>query len=128
MDRPEPQAVLHETDLLRQIGMFSRDNIKILAHTAPLFEILRSAAKTENEINALLRHMLTERMQNMITFVEHVRANTSFRPGLEIPAAAELVWTLTSPEVYQLLTRDRSYTQEQYADWLQSSLTRLLLP
>jgi hypothetical protein len=47
---------------------------------------------------------------------------------MEVSAAAELVWTITSQEVFLLLTRDRNFSQEQYAAWLQTTQVRLLLP
>jgi TetR/AcrR family transcriptional regulator of autoinduction and epiphytic fitness len=128
LDRPEPQAVLHDVDQPRQILMFSKGITEILARVAHLFEVMRSAAKTEKDIANLAQHLLKERLENMTTFVQHVAANGGLRDGLEIPTAAELVWTITSPEVFLLLTRDRNYSIEQYASWLQATLTRLLLP
>ena len=128
IDRPEPQAVLHDTDQQRQIMMFSHGITEIMARLAHLFAIMRSAAETEKDIEVLLHHMLKERMENMTVFVQRVAANGGLREGVETSTAAELVWTITSPEVFLLLTRDRAYSAEQYAAWLQTTLTRLLLP
>ena len=47
LDRPDPQAVLKETDQRRQLTLFASDITKILHRAAPVFEILRIAAKTE---------------------------------------------------------------------------------
>jgi TetR/AcrR family transcriptional regulator, regulator of autoinduction and epiphytic fitness len=127
LDRPEPQAVLHDTDQHRQIMAFSRGIAEIMTRAAPYFEILRSAAKTEKEIDDLLQHLLVERLENMTSFVRQIAANGSLREGMDVAAAAELVWTITSPEVFLLLTRDRDYSKERYAAWLQATLTRLLL-
>jgi TetR/AcrR family transcriptional regulator of autoinduction and epiphytic fitness len=128
LDRPEPQAVLHDTDQRRQIRMFSHGITEIMGRVAQLFEILRTAAKTEPEIEDLLEHLLRERLENMAVFVNQIATNGSLREGMETSIAAELVWTITSPEVFLLLTRDRSYSKEQYATWLQATLVRLLLP
>ena len=128
IDRPEQQAVLQETDQRRQIMMFSRGITEIIARTAPLFEVMRSAAKTERDIEDLLQHRLKNRMENLTAFVRRVAGNGSLREGLDITAAAELVWTITSAEVYMLLTRDLHYSKEQYIAWLQATLDRLLLP
>jgi len=127
IDRPEPQLVLHLADPAQQIALFSNGITQILARAAPVIEVLRSAAKNDHEIAGLLQRMLAERKQNMTTFVEHIAANNGLRAGLDIPGAADLVWTITSPEVFLLLTRDRQYSQEQYSAWLQSTLSRLLL-
>ena len=128
LDRPEPQAVLHDTDQQHQIMMISQGISEIMGRVAHLFEIMRSAAKTEQDIEDLLQHLLKERLENMTTFVQKIANNGGLRKGMEVSAAAELVWTITSPEVFLLLTRDRNFSQEQYAAWLQTTLVRLLLP
>ena len=127
IDRPEPQAVLQDTDPHRQIRMFSQGITGILARVAQLFEIMRSAAKTEKEIEDLLQHMLKERMENMTMVVGQIAAHGGLREGMEVSKAAEMIWTMTSPEVFLLLTRDRAYSNEQYAVWLEAALSRLLL-
>lgn len=128
LDRPQPQAVLHDTDQKRQLIMFSQDITEILSRAAPVFEIMRSAAKLEPEINELLQNRLKQRLQNMTHFVKSVAANGPLRDGLDEKEAAEIVWAMTSPELFQLLTVDRRWTKEKYAEWLADTLTRLLLP
>lgn len=128
LDRSEPQAVLRETDSRRLIMGFSQGITEILARAAHIFEIMRSAAKTEPDIEDLLQHLLKERMENMTAVARQIAGTGSLREGMEISTAAELIWTITSPEVFLLLTRDRNYSQEQYAAWLQATLARLLLP
>jgi hypothetical protein len=127
-DRPNPQAVFKETDQHRQLTMFANDITNILHRAAPVFEILRIAAKTEQEIAALVQHLLKERMANMTMVAKHVAANGPLRKGLEQTQAAESIWSMTSPELYLLLRRDRGWTDEQYAQWLADTLIRLLLP
>jgi TetR/AcrR family transcriptional regulator, regulator of autoinduction and epiphytic fitness len=128
LDRPEPQAVLHDTDQRNQLMMFSQGITDILARVAQLSEVIRSAAMTEKEIAHLLQNLLRERLENMTTFVKRLASNGGLREGMNIPLAAEMVWTITSPEVFLLLTRDRNYAKGQYAIWLEATLTRLLLP
>ena len=127
LDRPEPQAVLHAADQRTQIKMFARDIMNILERAAPVMELIRSAAQIEADIYELRQNLLRRRLENMTAFVSHLAGKGNLRQGVDIPAGAELVWTITSPEVYLLLTRDRNYSNEQYAAWLESTLTRLLL-
>jgi AcrR family transcriptional regulator len=128
LDRPEPQAVLHDTDQRYQVMMFSRGITEILARAAQLFEVVRSAAMTEKEIADLMQNLLKERLENMTIFVKHLASNGGLHEGMDIPLAAEMVWTITSPEVFLLLTRDRNYSKGRYSTWLETTLTRLLLP
>jgi AcrR family transcriptional regulator len=128
LDRPDPQAVLKETDQRRQLNLFARDITGILHRAAPIFEILRIAAKTEPEIAELVQRLLRERMANMSRVAKSVAANGPLRQGLNRTRAAELIWAMTSPELYLLFNRDRGWTDQEYAQWLTDTLIRLLLP
>ncbi len=75
LDRPDPQAVLRETDQHLQLSLFARDITKILQRAAPIFEILRIAGKTEPEIAELVQRLLRERMANMSMVAKSVAAN-----------------------------------------------------
>lgn len=128
LQRPGPQSVLQETDAVLQIQRFARDITTILERVAPLFEIIRMAAKTEPDIAELLKTILSERFNNLAVFVRHVSAGALFREGLDETQAVEIVWTMTSPEVFRLLTVDRGWSNERYIYWLGDTLVRLLLP
>jgi len=128
MDRPKPQAVLHETDQHQQLQLFSQDITDILSRVGPVFAILRSAAKLEPEIMELVQNMLAERLQNMTRFVQSVIDHGPLRAGLDQTSAGEIVWAMTSPELFQLFTVDLGWTEEKYAHWLADTLERLLLP
>jgi AcrR family transcriptional regulator len=128
LERPEPQAVRHEPDQQRQLRLFAHGIGEIMARMSPIFEIMRTAAKTEPEIAELLQQLLEERLQNLTRFAGWVAANGSLRGDLNVAAAGETIWLLTSAEVYRLLTVDRGWTREQYAQWLGATLVTLLLP
>jgi AcrR family transcriptional regulator len=123
LERPGPQAVLRERDPRRQLRLFAADISGILARVAPLFEVMRAAAKTEPEIDELLQSILQQRLHTIESSVGHM----ALREGLTEAGAAETVWALSSPEIYCLLTVDRGWTRDAYIDWLGDSLIRLLL-
>jgi len=128
LQRPGPQMVFQEPDPVRQIELFAQDITGILERVAPVFETMRLAAKTEPDIAALLKNLLEQRLHNMGLFVQSLSGHSPLREGLEPARAAEIVWTVTSPEVYNLLIVDRGWQRAQYIQWLADTLTRLLLP
>lgn len=128
LQRSGPQTVLREHDPVGQLHLFAQDMAGILERVAPIFEIMRAAAKTEPDITELRQNLLAERLHNLTTFVQHLAANSPLREGLDEAQAAEIVWTITSPEVFSLLTVDRGWSREQYTQWLGDTLVRLLLP
>ena len=127
LKRSGPQAVRSETDQTRQIEMFTEDIHKIMSRTAPLFEVLRTAAHTEPEIAEMLNGILESRLGGMMFFVRALMKNGPLRAGLTAESAAETVWLLTSGEVFMLLKGDRGWTDEDYQRWLANALKRLLL-
>jgi AcrR family transcriptional regulator len=127
LQRPGPQSVLKERDPASQIHRFADDISNILERVAPVFEIMRIAAKIEPEIAEMLEKLLVERLENLGKFVQHVSDNGGLREGLGVDLGAEIVWTIASPEVYHLLTIDRTWSKERFSEWLGDTLTRLLL-
>jgi AcrR family transcriptional regulator len=128
LQRPGPQKALHELDPQRQLQLFAQDIEGILQRVAPIFEIMRLAAKTEPDIADLLNNLLEERLENLGLFVRSLSAHTPLREGLDEAHAAEIVWTITSPEVFNLLIVGRGWSREQYIRWLADTINRLLLP
>ena len=128
LERSGPQAAMNETDQHRQIELFVEDIYNIMSRVAPLFEVMRGAAKTEPEIAEMLQNILRARVQGMKAFVHALMKNGPLRDGLTPNKAAETVWTLTSAEIFTLLRTDRHWSEQQHKQWLVDSLTRLLLP
>jgi len=128
LQRPGPQSVLQEPDPVRQLQLFAQSISVILERVAPVFEIIRMAAKTEPEIAELLKDILEERRHNLAIFVQHLSDHSPWRQGLDDAQATVIVWTIASPEVYSLLTVDRGWSTERFGQWLGDTLTRLLLP
>jgi AcrR family transcriptional regulator len=126
--REQIREVELETVQSRQIEMFAKRIQMIMARVAPLFEVMRSAAKTEPEIHAMLKKYLDGKMEGMGYFVDCLLANGPLRSGLNRLTATETLWTLTSAEVYNLLIIDRGWSAKEYELWLSQTLTRLLLP
>jgi AcrR family transcriptional regulator len=128
LQRTGPQTVLQEPDPDRLLQLFAADISVILERVAPVFAIMRVAAKTEPDIAELLKKLLEERLRNLATVAQRLSAQKALREDLDVEQAAEIIWTITSPEVFSLLTVDRGWPRERYAFWLGDTLVRLLLP
>jgi AcrR family transcriptional regulator len=128
LQRQGPLMTLQETDQHRQIELFVNDIYEIMGRMAPVFDIMRAAAKTEPDISEMLQNILNARFQGMLTFVRALLKNGSLREGLTPEAAAETVWALTSGELYILLITNRGWSENQYKQWMMNALINLLLP
>lgn len=128
LQRSGPQAVMHSVDQRQQIALFANDMYEIMQRMAPLFDVMRTAAKIEPEIADMLYSMLAGRVQGMRVFVDALATNGPLREGVTPEGAAETVWAITSGEVFSLLVGDRGWSDEHYKGWLTDTLIRLLLP
>jgi AcrR family transcriptional regulator len=122
------REVASERNQHRQIQMFAQRMRLFFSQIAPLVEVMRTAAKTESEINGLLKKYLDDRFQGMGFFIDCLLANGPLRDGLSKLSAVETIWVLASAEIYNLLVGDRDWSGEEYEVWLSESLDRLLLP
>jgi AcrR family transcriptional regulator len=127
MQRSGPQSVKIEKDQYRQIALFSHDIREIMERVAPIFEVMRVAAKTEPDIADLLQNILKNRLHGMTGFITYLNTSGSLREGLSPSEAAETTWAITSPEIFNLWTKDHGWSADQYEHWLEKTLTRLLL-
>lgn len=125
--RASIQEIESERNQKRQIQLFAKRIRMIMSDAAPVVEVMRTAAKTEAEIDSLLKKYLDGRFQGMGFFIDCLLANGPLRNQLSKLSAIETVWTLTSAEIYSLLIMDREWSEEEYEGWLSETLTRLLL-
>ena len=81
---------------------------------------------TEPDCAAQHDALSERRAANMRLLVAELRATGELRPELSDDDAADLIWSLNSPEWFGLVT-GRGRTPEQYAELLADVLLRTLL-
>lgn len=121
-------ATEQEPDQRQQIRMFAGQIRVIMGRMAPIFEVMRTAAKTEPDIAEMRTHILRERRQGMQHFVRAIAAHGPLREGLSMDDAVDNVFALSSGEMFNVLTVDLAWTGEQYDTWLAETLIATLLP
>ena len=126
--RASVQAVAEEHDRRRQLQMFARVVANNLTQVADVSEIMGDAAKVEPDFDRILQKLNQQRLEHMMGAVQQFAANGRFRENMEENDARDTVWALTSPEVFLLLTRERGWSKEKYAEWLADMLIAALLP
>jgi len=126
--RAQIREVEEEKDQRRQIQMFVERIQQIMSRVAPMFEVMRGAAKTESEISNILQKYLDDRIRGMGYFIDCLMSNGPLRKGMDKQMATETIWGLTSAEIYNLFINDRGWSAEEYKFWLTETLTKLLLP
>jgi TetR/AcrR family transcriptional regulator, regulator of autoinduction and epiphytic fitness len=124
-EQSAPRALVDVPDQQEQLRLFAADIVQRLERAAPLVALVGEAARGEPELAELLERLHGRRLRNLRTLVDALAANGPLR--LSVDAATETVWVLTSPELHQLLVRQRGWSRRRYTTWLVRSLEALLL-
>jgi AcrR family transcriptional regulator len=133
-DQPVPSeqrdyvlAIRAEADAEAKLKRYAAALSNIQPRLAPLLQILRAAAETDAGLKGLWREISDRRAQNMRLFAKDLQATGRLRQGLSIEMAADILWSMNSPEYYLLLVGERRWTAAQFETWLAQSWVRLLL-
>src|SRR5215467_14018836 len=125
LDRPEVQALRDETDPRSFLRLFARDYAEMSARARPISEVLRTAKAVEPEMAAVRDEIEGYRFNYMQTIVQWLAKRTKLR--LPVSRAAQVAWTLASPDVGRMLCDVQGWTTDQYASWLEDTLVATLL-
>jgi AcrR family transcriptional regulator len=68
-----------------------------------------------------------QRYDRQLLVIDALHKAKLFRPGLTRDAARDILWCLTSRDLYRMLIRDRNWTPQQYESWLNEALRRELV-
>lgn len=126
-DRPAIRALRGEPDPRKQVAMYAATQPGIHRRAGPLLRALRDARAAEPELARLWDEMEALRLDGQGRFVRMLADRAALRPGLAVDEAVDMTWTLCSLAVYDLLVRDRGWTDERYRVWLTDTLVRELL-
>jgi AcrR family transcriptional regulator len=127
-ERPAIRAVIEEPDPRRQIERYAATQPGIHRRAGPLLRALLGAVATDPELKALWEDMEAWRFEGQGRFVGRLAEQGRLRPGLQPEVARDIVWTLCSLQVHDLLVVSRGWTSDHYRDWLAVALERELLP
>jgi AcrR family transcriptional regulator len=122
------QQVLDEPDPERRLRLNARNSRTVKHRAGALMGVIRSAAPSEPDIEALWSRIEADFYENQRAIVEALHSDDALRPGLGVDRAADLLWTLNHPDVWRLLVAERGWTPEDYEQWFGDTACSQLLP
>lgn len=125
LERPEMQAIRQERDPRQFLRLFARDYAAISERVRPVSEVLRTAKAAEPGMAAIREEMEAHRFDYMRIVVQWLAERAELR--LPVKRAAQVVWTLASPDVGRMLCDVQGWTTGEYASWLEETLSTALL-
>jgi len=126
-ERPAIRAIIDERDPRRQVARYAATQPGIHRRAGPLLRALRDAKASEPELSRLWDELETWRFDGQSRFVAQLAQRGELRADRSVQEARDIVWTLCSLAVYDLLVRDRGWTAETYEAWLAAALAHELV-
>ncbi|MDP8932497.1 MAG: TetR/AcrR family transcriptional regulator [Actinomycetota bacterium] len=126
-DRPGVQAALAEPDPGRLLDAFAHICRELLDRSAPIQHVLASAAAVDPEAADLLEITRRQRLLGQSRVIRALADRDALPDSLGEREAADIVYTLMSPEVHRILTMERGWSPDRYQQWLATALHALLL-
>ena len=126
--RPWYREALAEPDPRRALRLYARNVTAIHRRSADVYEVLRAAAASDKDLHELWRASEDERRGGATIVVDALLQKSRLKAGLDRAAAIDIVWVLTSSEIFWRLVRARQWGDARFENWLGDTLCEQLLP
>jgi AcrR family transcriptional regulator len=126
VDRAEIAALAQMSDPIQQVEAFAGIHARIIDRALDIFAAEREAAVVDAGVAAVLAEQHRLRLKTYRGIARMLPAS-ALASGLDHDAAADVLWTIASPETGLLLRRSRGWTLRQHESWLARTLVRSLL-
>jgi AcrR family transcriptional regulator len=129
IDRPEIQAVFTATDPRDKLARYAARARQIGERVGPMLAKLLAAARGgDPELTQFRTTIDGERLIGAGVMASHLASTGGLRTDLDPDRARDIIWTLISPEIYELLVADRGWSPHEYERWLAKALADALAP
>ena len=127
-ERPEVQAMYAETDPALFLRSYAALGRTVAERVGPLVVLAQAGALGgDAELAAHVETIRGEHLFGTRMVASRVDELGALRPDLTVERASDRVWTLTSPSVWHLLTQERGWSGDEYAEWVGEALCDALL-
>lgn len=121
-DRRSDEMRNRETDLRAMYRNWAAFSKEVSPRVSPLLLVIRDAAATDRDMELLRKEWDDARFERMVGNAARVA-----ELGVEDPdRARDIMWLLTSPEVYDLLVVKRGWSIDAYGDFIEQVLAGTL--
>jgi AcrR family transcriptional regulator len=126
-DRRWYREILREPDPERALRLGAHNSRLVKERAGAVMAVIRSAAPTDPDIEALWSRIQSDFYENQRAVVASLHRRKALRRGLGVDRAADILWTLNHPDVWELLVRQRGWTPDEYERWFGDTVCDQLL-
>lgn len=117
-----------ETDPRRLMRAWGNFVAELAPLAAPVVALITAAAATDPELQPLLAEIDAQRLRRMRANAKRLHDAGHLRPDVTVAHAADVLWTYSSPELYDLLVVRRRMPLDIYARFVADAMIAALLP
>lgn len=101
---------------------------EVAPRASPIALLLRAAAASDPDAAALRAEIDASRLTRMTFNARNLGEAGHLRDGITVEQAGEVLWTYSSPELYELLVLNRGWPVGRYAAFIADAMIAALLP
>ena len=128
-DRPDVRALESIEDPRLLVSAIVQTATPILSRLDRIYPTLRAAASSDPDVAAAYqRFALDARYATYRELGARLGSIGALAPGTTATRAADILWTVLSPDTYNLLTGHRSWSMTEFEVWATETLLATLVP
>jgi AcrR family transcriptional regulator len=116
-----------EADPRKIVAEWGRLTAEVAPLVSPILLLVRDAAAADPEMATLTAELDADRLQRMTLNARVLHRAGHVKGGISLAAAADVLWTYSSPELYELLVLKRGWTPKRYGAFVGDSIAAALL-
>lgn len=120
-------AVLEETDPERKLRLNARNARGVKERIGPVLRVIREGAAVDPQVASLWSRIQSDFHENQMGVVGTLASTGALAEGMTEDAAADVLWTLNHPDVWQLLVGERGWSADEWEVWFSDTSVRSLL-
>jgi len=126
-ERRSDNLHLRERDPREIIRGWGALTAEIAPRAVPILLLVRDAAATDPELRTLLEELDSDRLRRMTDNARRLHEAGHLRKGLSVDRAAEVLWTYSAPELYELLVLRRAMSRDDYGRFVAEAISAAVL-
>ena len=116
-----------EANPRKVIEGWGRLSTEVAPRIVPLLILLRDAAEGDPAAASLYTELDAGRHARMRQNARYLLDGGHSRPGISLSEATDVLWTYSSPELFDLLVRRRHWSLRRYSQFIVQAITNALL-
>jgi hypothetical protein len=118
LERPYMEEIRAEPDAYRTLARWISVGRAIFVRVAPIMGVVRDAAGADADMAEQWRVNQDQRAIAHRELATLLAEKGALKPGLTLDRAADMIFTLISPELFLLLTVERGWSPAEWEEWI----------